>query len=354
MQPPRSVYWSLTNRCAHRCLHCRHDSGKAERGELEEHEQDRVVQELGELGVGVVVLTGGDPLLHPRWQTLARGLRSAGAGVRVHTSLHLSSDHFDAFEAIGIDQLVLSLDGPADVHDRLRPTTDHAGGADHADTLAALEEARRRGLSTRVVTTASRAVLPHLDEVYETLCAHGVHTWQLQQLHLTGRANRNVRELLGPIDTAEILLRLLARVASEGHLSAPMHCSVGWMIPEEATLRLPGSTPPRIWAGSRAGRGGLFISPTGSVRGCPCLPDDWDHPTLRQRSLLDIWPDDSAFPETRGRTSPATGPCTVCRFVESCAGGCTGIALSYTGRITENPRCVRVLRGLDADRAPQS
>ena len=341
---PNIVYWALTNRCAHACTHCRSRSGAPLPGELDPTELLGLARQLVAMNTRVVVLTGGDPLLHPSWSSLTRVLTAGGVRVRVHTSLHLEDPALDALQGAGVGELVVSLDGPAEVHDRLRPPRAFAGGADHADTIHLLRRAIARGLPTRVVTTASRPVLPHLDGVYETIADLGVPTWQLQQLHLRGRAEDHARDLFPPIDAGELLVRVLARVHAEGRVRAPMHCSVGWMGAEEPVLRAPGSAPPQVWRGSRAGRGGFAITAKGQVRGCPCLPDDPAQLHVRDHSLAEIWSRDTAFPETRGREAANTGACAPCRFGESCQGGCTGLALSYTGGVTENPRCVRALR----------
>jgi Fe-coproporphyrin III synthase len=71
------------------------------------------------LGVRWVVFTGGEPLMHSDLFTLARRLRTAGIRVTI-LSTGLLLARF-AREIIGeIDDVIVSLDGPEEIHDRIR------------------------------------------------------------------------------------------------------------------------------------------------------------------------------------------------------------------------------------------
>jgi len=330
-KPPVNVFWALTNACDHACRHCRSDSGQADPDELDPADRRALAHEIAALGPQEVVLTGGDPLAASDWRALVEILVPS-TRVRVHATP--AADPAELV-ALGVSVLTLSLDGPAAIHDALRPWGRRSS---HAATLRTLARARSAGLPTRVVTTVSRPNLAHLEAVYQTVRDHGVARWQVQLLQLHGRA-RSEASLHLPLNAAEAVLRVLRRAHREGRVEAPMHCTVGYLVPEELVLR---SHP---WQGTRAGLGGLAISATGAVSGCPCLPPDFAVGQVPTRPLAEIWQDDACFPYSRA-WDPAvlTGDCAPCRFALRCRAGCPGLAYGLTGTIGANPACLRPQR----------
>src|SRR5690606_6693771 len=60
---PSLVSWNLTKMCNLRCPHCYMGAGKKAERELTTEECMRVLNELGDLGTEMLILTGGEPLL---------------------------------------------------------------------------------------------------------------------------------------------------------------------------------------------------------------------------------------------------------------------------------------------------
>jgi MoaA/NifB/PqqE/SkfB family radical SAM enzyme len=71
------------------------------------------------MGVRQVLLSGGEPLLHPRlWQLIAP-LRAEGMAISLCSSGQRLAELATELPAY-VDELILSLDGPAALHDRIR------------------------------------------------------------------------------------------------------------------------------------------------------------------------------------------------------------------------------------------
>ncbi|HSL83512.1 MAG TPA: radical SAM protein [Thermoanaerobaculia bacterium] len=106
------------SRCNCRCLMC--DIWRVTKSE--EIGTDAVAGWLAEwrrLGVERVMLSGGEPLLHSGAAELGALLRDAGFGVTV-LSTGLLLERRAASLVTYCDDLVVSLDGPREVHDRIR------------------------------------------------------------------------------------------------------------------------------------------------------------------------------------------------------------------------------------------
>ncbi len=344
---PKRCFWELTAACDHRCVHCRLRAGPALPDELGRQELLGIADQLGALGVRLVVLTGGEPLLSPHWQAVAQRLAQHGVRVRVFTGgSAVTEEVADQLVELGIGDLAVSVDGPAALHDALRPLAD--GGSSFVGALRGAHRARVRGLRTRAVTTVTATNLHHLPQIYALVRDARFERWQVQLCRPFGRAADNAEQLTPPAHAAEAVVRVLVRAAREGEVFAPLHCSVGYMTEEEPALRRPRSDTRPVWDGPDAGLGTLAIDPRGGVRGCACLPEEFVTASLRTRDLAAIWADDTCFPYTRSWTPEVlAGACAACALARICRAGCPSVAFGATGTIGSNPYCLRTVRQTD-------
>ena len=104
--------------CNCRCLMC-DIWQKKDGGELNLDAFARHRQSLLSLGVRNVVLTGGEPLLHSKFEQLCGFFKGCGIKVTLLTTALLLKSRA-AIVAMGVDEIVVSLDGPEEVHDRVR------------------------------------------------------------------------------------------------------------------------------------------------------------------------------------------------------------------------------------------
>ena len=106
------------SRCNCRCLMC--DIWRdARREELTAADVERWLPGWRELGVERVVLSGGEALLHSHLWELCGLLREAGIGITLLTTGLLLAR--DAARLVRVcDDVVVSLDGPREVHDLIR------------------------------------------------------------------------------------------------------------------------------------------------------------------------------------------------------------------------------------------
>jgi MoaA/NifB/PqqE/SkfB family radical SAM enzyme len=106
------------NRCNCRCLMC--DIWKiADAREITAAELGRHLADIERLGVEWAVFTGGEPLMHSDLFRLSAMLR--GRGIRTTIlSTGLLLERHAARIAEGADEVIVSLDGPAGIHDEIR------------------------------------------------------------------------------------------------------------------------------------------------------------------------------------------------------------------------------------------
>jgi MoaA/NifB/PqqE/SkfB family radical SAM enzyme len=108
----------LTERCNSRCVTC--DYWRQGKETLSLNALRKLLPELKALKTRVVVLSGGEPLMHAQWRDIARELRTNGQQVWLLTSGLALAKH--AGEIAGLfDALTVSLDGTdATTYERIR------------------------------------------------------------------------------------------------------------------------------------------------------------------------------------------------------------------------------------------
>lgn len=332
---PSYVLWEVTLRCNLRCAHCLARAGDARPAELTTAEALEVCEELAELGAGGVCLMGGELFLRRDWEALATRLRELAVTTGIFTNGWLLNEvRADRLLELGVAQVGVSLDaGDPAVHDRIRGVP----GA-HQRALAAIERIARRPFRYRtVVTSVNRMNVGELDSIRDLLVERAPgFTWtvNISSCHDSDRLGQG--RTLG----RQEFRRVAAFVAENrpnlrGRLNLTAADDVGYF-----SARFP-DLHDFEWKGCRAGLDALGIESDGSVKGCLALPSAFREGNVRERRLRDLWLDPERFAFTRRfRPERLAGDCRGCEHGEVCRGGCTDLAVSFTGALHHHPFCL--------------
>lgn len=98
----------VTDRCNSRCVTC--DYWRYGQTNLPLAQAERLARELPALGTQVVLLSGGEPLLHPHWAEIAATLRGAGLRLWLLTAGLSLARHAERAAAL-CETITVSLDG---------------------------------------------------------------------------------------------------------------------------------------------------------------------------------------------------------------------------------------------------
>ncbi len=185
---PLTLLFLINRGCNLRCRFCDLWSGK------ENVPVDRALALFDEavaIGTRTVVLTGGEPLLHPGLYEIVAGARARGLSVNITTNGTLVERHWDRLAASGVSSLSFSVDGLPDTHDRLR-----AVPGCFAKTWAALERTVVDGrMDPCVYFTVTRENVHELVAVWQRVRALGARFdfWPVNdapELFLTSDADK--------------------------------------------------------------------------------------------------------------------------------------------------------------------
>jgi len=344
---PRSCFWEITEACNLRCIHCESASGKAASDELTTAEALDLAAQLAEIGCHEVLLTGGEPLVRPDWDTIVGRLVQLGMNVGlISNGLRLGTQVLDRLVSLGVKGVSLSLDGDRTVHDRIRlPARGSASSYDAV--IAAIERVSASPLKTAVITQIHRGNIDDLARMYEQLVRLGVNVWQVQICMPLGRLLQYREQYL--IDPEQIsgLQEQLAGLVRDGRMRIAVADNIGYYGPQEPAIRGSVMGIEAFWTGCVAGCQVVAICANGDVKGCPSHPREFVVGSIRQTPLGTIWREAERFAyNTRWDEPLLEGACKTCPYRRLCRAGCTTMAYSVTGTIYDNPYCVQRLGNL--------
>ncbi len=126
--PPETISLFLTRRCNLRCPMC---GQWGEKGSFKDLGEDVIKDELDAEEIRLLIddingfkpnitLFGGEPMLYPSWMDVVGYVKSHGMRCNMVTNGVLLDQYIDRIIKVGLDEIVFSLDGPEEVHDRMR------------------------------------------------------------------------------------------------------------------------------------------------------------------------------------------------------------------------------------------
>jgi MoaA/NifB/PqqE/SkfB family radical SAM enzyme len=161
---PLSVTFISTYRCNFTCDYC--DVWRFKEKEMTTKEVVSMIDEFVSLGMKRFSFNGGEPLLRDDLGELISHCRSRGVFTTMFTNGSLVAKN--TVKLKDLDILVVSLDGPAEVHDRQRMANTHA------KVIEGIKAAKASGLNVWTNTVMTRDNLDYLPGLVENARTLGV------------------------------------------------------------------------------------------------------------------------------------------------------------------------------------
>ncbi len=157
---PLIVGWAITGRCNEQCPSC--SIWQRIPDELGTEQCLNLIDQMRACGTIAVSLTGGEPLLREDLPAIVRRASGHDMLVKLNTNGILLGERLN--EIVGLSQIAVSLEGLADIHDRIR----HRSTFDKV--ISAIDAARARGLHVVASATINSLNAERIGEVV-TLCS---------------------------------------------------------------------------------------------------------------------------------------------------------------------------------------
>lgn len=330
--------WEITRKCNMNCEICLCGGFRDERNrELTTQEALELCEQIAEMEVERVVLTGGEPLLREDWDLIASRLSEHGVEVQIITNGSLVTPEVIArMKRAGIKKVSVSIDGTQELHDAGRMEGSFAK-CEHA--LALLKEA---SIPVFVATTVTAKNLDNLSALKCELARMGVEHWGLQMGMPYGNFATHAQDVLPPEKIME-LIDFCYEASQEGDMYIYPGENIGYYTCKEAIVRSRTLHTEKIpvFSGCPAGISTLSIAYEGTILGISMCVSGFQEGNIRKRSLREIWEDDNSFVWRRKlHKEDLKGACRDCDYAEVCLGGCPAVRYATTGDICgENQYC---------------
>ncbi len=347
--PGPVVIWNLIRRCNLACKHCYSISADYDfPDELSTDDIYRTMDDLKEFRVPVLILSGGEPLLHPDIFEISKRAKDMGFYVGLSTNGTLiNKDMISEIKAMDYDYVGISIDGIGDVHDKFR----RKEGAYDA-SINAIRLCRDNDIKIGIRYTITQDNDASLPDLLKLMHDEEIDKFYLSHLNYSGRGNRN-RKDDATFQMTRNALDLIFETCWQdiengikteyvtGNNDADGVYLLHWVEKNHPEMAQHIKAKLQQWGGNSSGVNVANIDNLGDVH-----PDTyWWHYSLgnvKDRPFSDIWMDtsDPMMKELKKTPRNISGRCHSCSFFDICGGNTRIRAMQLTGDPwAEDPGC---------------
>ena len=315
----------ITSACNLRCKHCYASAGKKRPDEMTMDEIRSVIDQIHDMGINYVTVSGGEPLMHEHFYEILEYISKRNMNTMITTNGTLLDDGaVKRIKALGVDSVQISLDSPvAETHDRFRGLQ----GA-FQRSVEGVRLCKENGLKVSIMSTLSEINKNSVQELLDFAYSLRPNGIAIERFVPEGRGSAK-REL--GVSGADLRRCLeLLNAYSEKYpdckfsTNDPLAVFVG--NKNRYALQAVEEGMP-LCGGCSIGRMAFGITPVGEVVLCTRLYQSVG--SIRDAAISDIL-HDSVLVNRLCDRSNLKGRCGKCRYKCIC-GGCRGWAYGSTG-----------------------
>jgi Fe-coproporphyrin III synthase len=335
---PSDVIWNITNRCNLRCDHCYMGAdGHALPDQLSDEEAIDLVHQMGEAGVPVIFLSGGEPMVRPNFWEILETARGLGIRVTVSTNATLIDRNVaKRLKANGIDWISTSMYGPAEFHDDMVrvPGT-------QARVIEAIKILREEGVGVALKCAVSTETWPYIYDIIALAKELDCGMIYLCDLITSGRSEGEEDARISAEQWRELADFIIDDITDpESHFEYDIGAMPSFIAYAAERLLERGYDITRglerlkVVTACPVGKGHMNINSEGGVMPCQ-FAQDWTIGNIRDLGI------DGATRELfKLAESKPKGKCGDCDYVEICVGCRTKAWHAEGDPMAEDPTCM--------------
>lgn len=313
----------ITGRCNYNCAHC-FDKGKRKPQDMEFYRFKVIFDKLRKGKIFYYNLIGGEPLLNRNWQEIVRYIRKKKVCYAFSTNGSLLDEsNIQFLKENKVNHVGLSLDGPKDIHNRIR---NNKQAFDHLVKCTRL--LRKYNISFVFQMTLMRINQHYVVETCKIAKKFGASAIRINFYKNFNESNKFLGVLSGEnlqkvITNIETLIKRVNKNLT--HFKINFENSLGFYLKKKSTCG--------------AGINKLQIDPDGNVAPCRYLPINIGNLYDNELSTILKHP---IIKELRVFHKVIKKGCSNCADNKSCRGGCPAFIYNAYGNLSErDPRCWR-------------
>lgn len=334
LKSPLRLYFEITRRCNLSCRNCFSSSGRPYDDEMSDEEVKQVLSELRKFDVLETRITGGEPTQRPGWQGIVQHAKDLGMAVSMNTNgIYNDIRVRDQILELGVDQVIISLDGNKEAHESLR------GKGNYDRTLDVIKYMSERANNVRINTILKEESIPFIPKMVEMANAYGTEMCFIL-LRPVGRG----AELFDVIPPVEVLYRAVEQINELREKHSNMKIFSSYDVIQANAVK---PAPDLDLTGCSASLRGVGISSQGRVECCGFLAeltDEYRPGNVREYdySLAEMWRNSPEIQAFRQLNLDTNTRCISCdEYEKKCFGTCATMEvyrkLNPTGR---DPYCL--------------
>lgn len=338
---PRSIFWECIDVCnIATCIHCYSHSDDYL---CTLNDGYALIQQMAELGVFVIDIGGGEPLLRKDLPDLINFANSNGIRCNIATNFSLPKEQVIRFvESVNnwtYNSLQISLDGHcAELHDKIRGSQGW-----FQKTISNIEILRISNIRYRINCTIMKLNIAYVEEIVEKAIALQASAVRFIRIIPSGRGKDSNLQISAEEYKKHCLKLVELRKKYKSFIDVGIDDSFLFLelTKEEYKKikpRIPWIQPPHVGCG--AARTLMAITANNYVLPCSYL----NHPkfisgNINQDTIESIWKKSTIFQELREQKSLGR-VCDICSFKDKCLGGCRAAIFGTYNTIEEkDPLC---------------
>jgi 12,18-didecarboxysiroheme deacetylase len=344
------VVWNMTRRCNLKCVHCyAFAEGEGYKGkELSTEEGKRLIDDLSDFGVPVILFSGGEPLLREDLPLLIDYAVKKGLRAVISTNGTLiTEERARIFSGFALSYIGVSLDGIGGVNDAFRGVK---GAYDMA--LAGIRNAKRAGIKVGLRFTIHKGNYLEIPTIFDLIEQEKIERVCFYHLVYAGRGSKLIDEDVSHDEARKVVDYIMERTKAFFNKGQPIevltvdnHADGPYVY-----MRLLKEDKKRaeevyelltMNEGNASGVGIACVDEEGNVH----ADQFWRHYSfgnVRERPFSTIWMDldDELMAKLKNKKRFVKGRCAQCRWLEICGGNFRVRAEAKTGDVwAEDPQC---------------
>ncbi len=309
------LFFEITRLCNLYCLHCGSDCrSDIQNGELTTDSWLKIIEYLDKSfsQKPSIVITGGEPLMHPGLKQITGALYEKGFQWSMVTNGQLLSEsNWKGFLDHGIKSITISLDGGKEAHEKLR---NEKGSFKKAVNAIKLVGKTSAGPDFKdVVTCVHPGNFNNLDLIGQIIIDSGMNSWRIFRIFPSGRVFKHPELNLDFNKTRE----LLDWVSQ----NRPYYKKRGISLNYSCERYMNFATDRKVRDFPffcRAGVNIASILSDGSITGCSNNAAYFYEGNIIRDDFRNLW--ENGFHQFRNRGWMKTGICTGCKEFKYCLG----------------------------------
>lgn len=313
LKAPLNVEWELTNACNLRCRHCYVRAETRLQKELTTQEALNLIDELDQIGVSDITLSGGEPFLREDIWQIIQEIRTREIPFILYTNgTLLNKQKIRKLVEMEVNAISISLNGARAVTHNF---------VDDAPTfkkvLQIIQMLKNENIQVQVLYTLMKINANEVDALFLLCEKIGVNAVCFYPFYPTGRGSEHLRYLEPDARIISDILTKIVKKKDESSVKGYVGgCLRRYFSLAMGNLSIKGAPCAKLTA---------IITADGHLRPCNFLPFRTKD-GIRKKKITDLWKD-PVFEKIRDWNKRVKVDCSNCERLPICFGCCLSMHL---------------------------